>query len=204
MFQHISLHLEAENLNLRTADLIVSQTIDCKSSGFHSSKGSASGKENQKEGMNSYTGPGLSCNWTDRHVTDVMQCGDTVMKRASLISHVQPEVCSTPVACREGNAGKNHSKGWAGQVPPSKGSKQSRSSAFLPVDPSSPYALGQRWQEAPPEAEPGWRNPVSVCEHILHIPSQSHPFSHLTIRLVPLEDTQQRTHFPSPALLRSP
>lgn len=47
--------------------------------------------------MNPYTGPGLSCNWTGRHVTDVMQCGDTVMKRASLISHVQPEVCSTPV-----------------------------------------------------------------------------------------------------------
>lgn len=58
MAQHSSLRLEAENLNLRTANLLVLQTMDCKSSGFSSSKGSTSGKEKQKEGMKSYTDEG--------------------------------------------------------------------------------------------------------------------------------------------------
>lgn len=64
--QKSSLHLEAEkNPHLYTADLIVLQTVDCKSSSFSSSDRSTSGKEKQKEGINLliYTGWGHYLNW---------------------------------------------------------------------------------------------------------------------------------------------
>lgn len=201
--QHITLCLEAENLNLRTADLIVSQTVDCKSSDFSTSKGSASGKEKQK-GMNPYTRPGLNCNWTDKHETDVMWIYSSE-KSVSKLSCAARSLQLTHVPTRPAGKGvhKDHNKGWAGQVSTSKGSKCSRSSVFLPVDPSPPYALVQRDQETPPRAEPGWRTCESVWTHPPHPQPEPSLFSSHNL-LSPLEDIQQRTHFTSPATLSSP
>lgn len=132
-----------------------------------------------------------TCDWCDvmwRYSSEKSVCNLSCAARS--LQH-------TSVPCREGNAGKDHSKGWAGQVSTSKGSKQ-RSSVFLPVDPCSPYALVQREQEAPSEAEPGWRT-MWVGMNTSSTSSEPSLFSsHNQVNLIRRHPAKNSLHLPAP------